>query len=61
MPINSTRFYSLATRLSFGIIILGTAVFIAVLGTNYLLSRNLLEEYIGYLARSTATSQRSPK
>jgi len=53
---HNKRFRSLATRLSFGIILLGTAVFITVLGANYFLSRNLLEEYIGHLARSTATS-----
>jgi sigma-B regulation protein RsbU (phosphoserine phosphatase) len=56
VPLKSKRFRSLATRLSFGIIILGTAVFITVLGTNYFLSRNLLEEYVGHLARSTASS-----
>ena len=50
------RFRSLASRLSFGIIILGTAVFITVLGANYFLSRNLLEEYVGDLARTTAAS-----
>ncbi len=56
MAIDNRRFRSLATRLSFGIIILGTAVFMTVLAANYFLSRNLLEEYIGHLARSTATS-----
>ena len=56
MPKNNKRFRSLATRLSFAIIILGTVVFITVLGANYFLSRNLLEEYIGHLARSTASS-----
>lgn len=53
---NKKRFRSLATRLSIGIILLGTTVFITVLGANYFLSRNLLEEYIGYLARSAASS-----
>mgnify|MGYP001821205442 FL=1 len=56
MAINNKRFRSLATRLSLGIIFIGTAVFITVIAANYFLSRNLLEEYIGYLARSTATS-----
>ncbi len=56
MSLKNKRFRSLATRLSLGIIMIGTAVFIAVLAANYFLSRNLLEEYIGYLARSTATS-----
>ena len=56
MVSKSKRFRSLATRLSIGIIAVGTAVFIAVLGANYFLSRNLLEEYIGHLARTTATS-----
>jgi len=56
VPKHNKRFRSLATRLSFGIIILGTAVFITILGANYFLSRNLLEEYIGDLARTTAAS-----
>ncbi len=56
MAIKNKRFRSLATRLSFGIIILGTAVFITVLAANYFLSRNLLEEYVGNLARTTAAS-----
>jgi len=56
VPKHNKRFRSLATRLSFGIILPGTAVFIAVLGANYFLSRNLLEEYIGDLARTTAAS-----
>jgi sigma-B regulation protein RsbU (phosphoserine phosphatase) len=50
------RFRSLAARLSFGIIIIGTFVFVTVLGANYFLSRNLLEEYIGHLARASAAS-----
>ena len=56
MAIKNKRFRSLATRLSFGIIIIGTAVFITVLAANYFLSRNLLEEYVGDLARTTAAS-----
>ncbi|MGB5457593.1 MAG: SpoIIE family protein phosphatase [Gammaproteobacteria bacterium] len=50
------RFHSLATRLSFGIIGLGTLIFTSVLGANYLLSRNLLEDYVGELARTAAAS-----
>ena len=50
------RFRSLATRISAGIILFGTLVFVTVLGANYFLSRNLLEEYIGELARATASS-----
>ncbi|NNJ97720.1 MAG: SpoIIE family protein phosphatase [Gammaproteobacteria bacterium] len=49
-------FHSLATRLSLGIILLGTLIFIGVLGSNYVLSRNLLEQYVGELARTTAAS-----
>ena len=56
MALNNKRFRSLATRLSLGIILLGTAVFITVLTANYLLSRSLLEEYVSHLARSTAAS-----
>ena len=56
MALKKTRFRSLATRLSLGIILIGTPVFVTVLGANYLLSRNLLEEYVGHLARSAATS-----
>jgi len=47
---------SLATRLSLWIILPGAAIFIAVLGTNYFLSRNLLEEYVEQLAKKTASS-----
>ena len=50
------RFRSLATRLSFGITVLGTLIFISVLVANYLLSRNLLEQYVGELARTAAVS-----
>ena len=56
MTINKKRFHSLASRLSLGIIILGAMVFISVLGMNYVQSRNLLEDYIGELARTTAAS-----
>ncbi len=56
MSTASKRYHSLATRLSFSIIMLGTLVFIAVLAANYLLSRNLLEQYVGDLARTTAVS-----
>jgi sigma-B regulation protein RsbU (phosphoserine phosphatase) len=50
------RFRGLATRLSFGIVVFGTLLFLAVLGSNYFLSRNLLEEYVGELARTAAAS-----
>jgi len=53
---NNNRFRGLATRLSFGIVALGTLVFLVVLGTNYFLSRNLLQEYVGELARTAAAS-----
>ena len=53
MASKNKRFRSLAARLSFGIIIIGTFVFVTVLGANYFLSRNLLEEYIGHLARAS--------
>jgi sigma-B regulation protein RsbU (phosphoserine phosphatase) len=56
VAINKQRFRSLATRLSLNIIILGAVVFITVLGANYLLSRNLMEEYVGDLARTAAAS-----
>ena len=49
-------FHSLGARLSFWIALLGAAVFISVLGVNYFLSRYLLEDYIGDLARTTASS-----
>ncbi len=47
---------SLATRLSLWITLPGAAIFIAVLSTNYFLSRNLLEEYVEQLAKKTASS-----
>jgi len=56
VTLKNKRFRSLATRLSFGITILGTVVFVSVLSVNYFLSRNLLEEYVGELARTTASS-----
>ena len=56
MASKTKRFRSLAARLSFGIIIIGTVVFVTVLAANYFLSRNLLEEYIGHLARASAAS-----
>ena len=56
MAKNKQRFRSLATRLSINIIILGAVIFITVLGANYILSRSLLEEYVGELARTTAAS-----
>ena len=56
MQQQNVPFHSLATRLSLGIILLGTLIFIAVLGANYVLSRNLLEQYVGELARTTAAS-----
>ena len=50
------RFHSLASRISLSIALLGTLVFIAVIGTNYLVSRGLIEDYIAGLARTTASS-----
>jgi len=57
---NKNHFQSLSTRLSLWIVSLGTLIFIAVLITNYFLSRTLLEEYVEDLARTTAltTEQR---
>ncbi len=52
----NTRFRSLTARLSLGIIALGTAVFLSVLAVNYWLSRSLLEDYVGELARTAAAS-----
>jgi hypothetical protein len=58
--VKSTRskFSSLATRLSFWIILLGVLVFSIVLGSNYYLSRYLLEDCIGDLALQTVSSTR---
>ena len=53
---HKNRFHSLAARISIGIIVLGALVFIAVLSANYQLSRNLLDEYVGELARTAAVS-----
>jgi sigma-B regulation protein RsbU (phosphoserine phosphatase) len=50
------RFQSLASRLSLWIISLGALIFIAVLSTNYFLSRLLLEDYIEDIAQTTASS-----
>ncbi len=50
----NSRFQSLATHLSLWIVSLGTLVFIAVLSTNYFLSRHLLENYVEQLAKKTA-------
>ncbi|MCK4834967.1 MAG: Cache 3/Cache 2 fusion domain-containing protein, partial [Gammaproteobacteria bacterium] len=50
------HFNSLASHLNLWIMPLGAAIFIAVLGANYLLSKHLLEEYIADLAEATASS-----
>jgi sigma-B regulation protein RsbU (phosphoserine phosphatase) len=55
MKINSRR-QSLATRLSLWIISLGTVIFIAVLISNYFLSRILLQNYVSDLAKTTTSS-----
>ena len=47
---------SLATHLSLWIISLGTLIFIAVLSTNYFLSRFLLEDYVSDLAKTKTSS-----
>ncbi len=52
----NSRFQSLAARLSLWIVSLGTLIFIAVLSTNYFLSRHLLENYIEQLAKKTVLS-----
>lgn len=49
-------FQSLASRLSQWIISLGALIFIAVLSTNYFLSRYLLEDYVEELAKTTSAS-----
>ena len=49
-------FQSLAAHLSLWIVSLGTLIFIAVLSTNYFLSRHLLEHYVEQLAKETALS-----
>ncbi len=53
---NKNRFQSLSTRLSLWIVSLSTLTFIAVLSTNYFLSRFLLEEYVEDLVKATASS-----
>jgi sigma-B regulation protein RsbU (phosphoserine phosphatase) len=53
---STNRFTSLATHLSVWIVSLGVLVFACVLGTNYYLSRYLLEDYIGDLALETISS-----
>ena len=50
------RFMSLSSYLSLWIVTLGALIFIAVLGTNYFLSRLLLEDYVSELAQSATTS-----
>ena len=52
----NNRFQSLAARLSLWIISLGALIFIAVLATNYFLSRFLLEDYVADLAKTTNSS-----
>ena len=47
---------SLASRLSLWIVSLGTLIFIAVLITNYFLSRALLDDYVEKLARAATSS-----
>jgi len=53
---NHARFNSLAARLSLWIISLGTFIFIAVIATNHLFSRELLEQHVSDLAKSTTTT-----
>lgn len=52
----NNHFQSLASRLSLWIISLGALIFIAVLSTNYFLSRLLLEDYVEDIAQTTASS-----
>jgi sigma-B regulation protein RsbU (phosphoserine phosphatase) len=52
----NNRFQSLASRLSLWIVSLGALIFIAVLSTNYFLSRLLLEDYVEDIAQTTASS-----
>ena len=49
-------FQSLASHLSLWIVSLGTLIFIAVLSTNYFLSRFLLEDYVSDLAKTKTSS-----
>ena len=50
------RFTSLATHLSFWVALLGVLIFSVVLGSNYYLTRNLLEDYIQELASEAVSS-----
>lgn len=50
------HFQSLAARLSLWIISLSAIIFLAVLSSNYIMSRQLLENYVGQLAKKTAAS-----
>jgi len=50
------HFQSLAAHLSLWIVSLGALIFIAVLSTNYFLSRHLLENYVERLAKKTVMS-----
>ena len=52
----NTYLQSLAGRLSLWIISSGALIFIAVLSTNYFLSRFLLEDYVADLAKTTTSS-----
>ena len=52
----SNRSHSLAAHLSLWIISLGALIFIAVLSTNYFLSRFLLEDYVSDLAKTKTSS-----
>ena len=54
--IKTNRFQSLATRLSLWIVTLGAIIFIAVLITNYYLSRALLDDYVEKLAGAATAS-----
>ncbi len=49
-------FQTLASRLSLWIISVSAAIFLTVLSSNYFLSRQLLEEYVSELAKTTAAS-----
>jgi len=52
----NSYFQSLAARLSLWIISLSALIFLAILSSNYFLSRQLLENYVGELAKKTAAS-----
>ncbi|MBL4712714.1 MAG: hypothetical protein JKX75_09525, partial [Gammaproteobacteria bacterium] len=53
---NNRPFKSLAAHLSLWIVSLSALIFIVVLSTNYLLSRQLLENYVEQLAKETTLS-----